>query len=66
MCSHGRARSSKHGFDRVLRSPHAGSAFEEAQVTKRPRFFIIAVLLTFLDLAVGCLLRLAGLDNMVR
>jgi hypothetical protein len=39
-------------FDRISKPLHADSAIEEAQVTKRPRFLIIAVLLTFLDLAV--------------
>jgi hypothetical protein len=39
-------------FDRISKPPHADSAFEEAQVTGRTRYFIVAILLTLLNAAV--------------
>jgi len=39
-------------FDRISKPPHADSAFEEAQVTGRTGYFIVAILLTLLNAAV--------------
>lgn len=41
-----------HGFDRISKSSHADSAFEEARVKGRRGYFIIVILLILLNAAV--------------